>query len=168
MRQSEHHVEIAGRQDPLLSRLEPRRLCKALAFGAMPVAAGIVGGHLVSTRRADVEVPTQNRRPAAGDGPDGRALLGRQDVAFAVAVTEGAEDIRHLQARPSLPARGRTRLFAHGALPECSRCRGAQHVQRTSGACDVRLADRCVARSGLDRCVAQEPLDGANVFTRLQ
>jgi len=49
-RQGEHDVEVADRQQVGLARGQPRAGRRALAFGAVPVAAGVVGDDYVGSR----------------------------------------------------------------------------------------------------------------------
>ena len=54
------HLAFPGR--------EPRRLRRAMTFGAATVAAGVVGLDLVATMVALCDVSPKRRRPAHGDG----------------------------------------------------------------------------------------------------
>src|SRR5215470_14047821 len=79
-------------RQPLLGR-------SALAFGTMPVAAGIIGDEGVGTVLTTRNVAAESRRAAALDG--GHHLqLGKADMAgigFAPESTVAAENIRDLQ-----------------------------------------------------------------------
>ena len=108
-RQREHHVEVLGRHDPLATLLDPPCLREALALWAVAIAARVVGGGLVSTVGAHVQVPAQRSGPAALDRRHDFALLERRDALVPIGLTCGAKDVRHLEARPPLPARGRAR-----------------------------------------------------------
>ena len=67
-RQGEDQVEVADRQQFGLAGGEPS-LCRAgLAFGAMPIAARVVGDVLVRTVLAARHMPAERRGAAALDG----------------------------------------------------------------------------------------------------
>jgi hypothetical protein len=42
VRESEDHMEVRSGQEPFHTVLEPLCLFEALAFGAMPIAAGVI------------------------------------------------------------------------------------------------------------------------------
>ena len=64
MGESEDDVEITDRQDFGLARLEPASRVEALALGAMPIAAGIVGGPFQPAVVASLQVAAEGRGPA--------------------------------------------------------------------------------------------------------
>ena len=80
---------------------EPLHPGQPLAFGAMAVAAGVVGDAHCTTIVALLDVAPEHRRPARRDGThdaslDAREMTGmRPSKRFAMA----AENIRHLQSR---------------------------------------------------------------------
>lgn len=58
----EDQVEVGDREKVLLLRLDPTCLFQTLAFGAMPIPAGVVKRLLATTLVADLEVAAQKRR----------------------------------------------------------------------------------------------------------
>ena len=98
-RQREHHMIIGHRQQLGLPLRQPILGRRALAFGAMPVAAGIVGDERVGAVLATRDMAAESRRAAALDG--GHHLqLAEADMAgvgSAPGSTVRAENIRDLQ-----------------------------------------------------------------------
>ena len=74
MRQGEYDVEVWNFEEFLFTRGEPAlaRLC--LTLRTVPVPAGISDG-LMTALGALIDVPSQRRRAAAGDGPQHAQLL---------------------------------------------------------------------------------------------
>ena len=60
--QREHDVEVADRQQVGLALGEPGTRRRALALGAVPVAAGVVGDPPVPAVRAGLDVTAERRR----------------------------------------------------------------------------------------------------------
>src|SRR5439155_5763293 len=89
---------------------EPRRLRRAMTFGAAPVAAGVVGLDLVATLVTLGDVAPERRRPAHGDGAQRPMLRTREDgpIARQKGVTMLAHDIGHFQDRPTHGSRSRS------------------------------------------------------------
>jgi hypothetical protein len=97
----EDDVEILGRQQLSLPLGEPLGAGEALAFGTMPVAAGIVGLPGEAAVRACLEMAAQSRR-AAGLDRAHHLNLDASEVAimsFAISSAVAAEHVRHLQGR---------------------------------------------------------------------
>jgi hypothetical protein len=69
---------MLGGQEACRTRGDPLFLPERLAFGAMPVSAGIVGWVLVSAMGAHVEMASNFRRPTKLDGRKHSALRGAQ------------------------------------------------------------------------------------------
>ena len=67
-RHGEHDVEVRDRQQLGLSVGEPLRPSQALAFGAVPVAAGIVGDADLAAVGALLDMAAERRRAARLDG----------------------------------------------------------------------------------------------------
>jgi hypothetical protein len=72
-------MKVLGRDDSLTALLDPLGLRETLTLRTVPIAAGIVGGCLVSALSADVQVPAQGGGPTALDGCHHFALLERRD-----------------------------------------------------------------------------------------
>ena len=68
LRQREDEVEIPHGQQFGLARRQPCLGCARLAFGAVPVAAGIVGDVLVRAVFTPRDMTAKRRRAAALDG----------------------------------------------------------------------------------------------------
>src|ERR1700758_843535 len=70
-----------------------------LALGAMPVAAAIIAGTLVSTAVAPLEMTAESRRPAHLDrGHDAPLCCSeRCTIALPIGFAIAAEDVRHFQ-----------------------------------------------------------------------
>ena len=96
------HLAFPGR--------EPRRLRRAMTFGAAPVPAGVVGLDLVATVVALGDVAPERRRPAHGDGAQRPMLRAREGgpIARQKGVTMLAHDIGHFQDRPTHGSRSRS------------------------------------------------------------
>ena len=58
-RQGEHHMEIGDRQQLGLARRQPLGGGRPLAFGAMPVATGVVGDARVGTVLAALDMTAE-------------------------------------------------------------------------------------------------------------
>ncbi len=100
-RDGEHDVEVGHGQKLGLACREPRPGRRALALGAMPVAARVVGDVGVGTLLAAHDVAAERRGAAALDGRH-HLELAEADVTGVGATpsrTEGAEDIRDLERR---------------------------------------------------------------------
>ncbi len=100
-RDGEHDVEVGHGQKLGLACREPRPGRRALALGAMPVAARVVGDVGVGTLLAAHDVAAERLGPAALDGRH-HLELAEADVTGVGATpcrTEGAEDIRDLERR---------------------------------------------------------------------
>ena len=67
-RQREDDVEVADRQQIGLARGEPIPCRRALALGAMPVAAGVVGDAAVAAVLAGLDMAAERGRAAGLDG----------------------------------------------------------------------------------------------------
>ena len=102
MRQRENHVEVADRQQFQLTGREPALPGLRLALHAMTVAAGVIRDDLMTTLGTGIDVPTQLRRAAAGDGTQHRQLLnGQPRTLFQEVIALRAEYIGHLHGRPA-------------------------------------------------------------------
>nr|POF04829.1 hypothetical protein CFP56_79053 [Quercus suber] len=98
-RHREHDVEIADGQQVRLARRQPLARGRALALGAVPVAAGVVGDAGVAAALAGLDVAAESRGAAGLDGRH-HLELAEADVAGiggAPSRTVLAEDVRDLQ-----------------------------------------------------------------------
>jgi hypothetical protein len=80
--QGEDDMKVVHRQEPLETTLDPACLRERLALRAMPIAARVVRGLLVTAGNAHVEVSAERGGPALLDRSQSRALLGTQHVAL--------------------------------------------------------------------------------------
>ena len=76
MRRGEDDVEVGHGQQLSRTRGQPSGACVALALGAMPVAARVIGDGVMSAAGASIAMTTQRCRAAADDGVDHLAVLG--------------------------------------------------------------------------------------------
>ena len=102
----EHDMEVWDRQQLGLPVGEPLRPSQALAFGAMPVAAAIVGDAHLAAVGAPLDMAAERRRAAGLDGAHDPTLpVGQGRGVFgAIGGPVAAEDIRHLQRGPQAAA----------------------------------------------------------------
>ena len=110
--QREDHVVVGHGQQLGLAVGKPFLCCRALALGAMPIAAGVIGDVRVRALLAARDMPAESRRAA---GLDGRHHLELAEahmagVGSAPGRPVGAEDVRDLQCR-----RGQERRFTRAA-----------------------------------------------------
>ena len=105
--QREDHMVILHRQQIGLAGIEPALGRRALALGAVPIAARVVG-HLVSaTTLAAQDMAAQRRRAALGDGRHHLELSQAQMTAPSLAPggTMLTEDVSDLQGGPPIHLR---------------------------------------------------------------
>ncbi len=97
--QREDDVVIIDREQIGLARLQPALRGAALALGAMPVAAGVVGDQVGAAALAAQHVPTQRRAAALFDGRHHLELGKAQVVVLGLAPGRpvGAEDVGDFQ-----------------------------------------------------------------------
>jgi len=69
VRESKDHMDVGGVEHLALPGRQPGGLGGAMACGAAPVAARIVGLHLVTTVVALRDVPPEGGSPTHGDSP---------------------------------------------------------------------------------------------------
>lgn len=102
-RQREYHVVILHRQQIGLARVQPALCRRALALGAVPVAAGVVGDLVGTAALAAQHVSSQRRAAALFDGRHDLELAQAQVVAQGGTPgrTVLVEDIGRLQGWPS-------------------------------------------------------------------
>ncbi len=76
MRHGEDDVEVGHGQQLSRTRGQPSGACVALALGAMPVAARVIGDGLMSAAGASIAMSSKRRRSATDDGVHHLAVLG--------------------------------------------------------------------------------------------
>ncbi len=92
----EDDVVVLDGQQMLLLSFEPAELLAALAFGTVPVPAGVVGDLAVITAVALVDVTAEGRGAAVEDGPHHACLPTVETRHWIAALTE---DVGQLQFR---------------------------------------------------------------------
>ena len=70
VRQGEDNVDIGDRQEFVLASGDPLIASSALALGAVPITATVIGDGAIATARAPVAMPAQCRGTATCDGPE--------------------------------------------------------------------------------------------------
>ena len=102
MRQREDHMEIGNRKQFRRAVGEPLLARRALALGAMPVAAGVVGVDPMSAPVAGAPIPAENGCPAVFDRVEDAPMIGVQQLAILrdKLFPVGTDDIGHLAGRP--------------------------------------------------------------------
>jgi len=96
-------VEIRNLEQFSHACLEPLRFSEGLAFGAVAIAARIVGDPLMTARIALIHMAAQSGGPAGLNGPYGAPLLARhrRAIQFPVLCATVPENIGELQFRPA-------------------------------------------------------------------
>jgi hypothetical protein len=105
--QGEDEVEVLDGQQLGPARLEPPFLGEGLAFGAMPIAAGVVADLHRPTGVTGLPMPAQRGGVAGLDGAQGAALGAGQRVRLLIRRPMSADDVGQLH--PRAPARARRR-----------------------------------------------------------
>src|ERR1017187_6537911 len=102
MRQGEYDVEVGDAEEFLLSCGEPALASLCLAFGTMPIPAGVIRDGLMTALRTLIDMAAQRSGAAASDRSQHTQLLVIQPgVLIDEAVTLLAEYIGHLHGRPA-------------------------------------------------------------------
>ena len=159
--QREHDVEVADRQQVGLARRQPVARGGALALGAVPVAAGVVGDPPVPAVLAGLDVTAQRCGAAVLDRRHHLELDEAQvpGMGSPVAGPGSAEDVGDLE-------RGAHRL-SRAALP----CDPGNMPSLSSGLTTALHRARRhpgVERGGLQLSVPQQDLDDADIDAVLQ
>lgn len=90
-------MEVLNRQEVFASGLNPLFLLQGLAFGTMPVPAGVVRDvHM--TAAILIPVPAEGSSPAYLNGMHGAQMMKRHRVGYSILWTVLTEDICHLDA----------------------------------------------------------------------
>src|SRR4030043_213695 len=93
----EDHMEVLNGQEVFASGLYPLLFLQGLAFGTMPVPAGVVGDvHM--TAAILIPVPAKACSPAYLDGMHSPQMIERHRVESSILLTVLTEDICHLDA----------------------------------------------------------------------
>ena len=104
LRDGEDDMKVAGRQQFLLARGQPALSCLSLTLRTVPVAAGVIGdASLVAALSTDIDMSSEGRCPAAGDGAHHLELLEAEPPSIPIEEPAelGAEDVGHLHGRPA-------------------------------------------------------------------
>ena len=91
-------MEVSHRQQFGLLFIQPLYLGQRLAFGAVAIAAGVIGGALIATGVTLLEVATQGRCAAAFHGLYDFEMRNRQRMVAAIGLAMGAKDIGQFNA----------------------------------------------------------------------
>jgi hypothetical protein len=152
----EDDVEVRDRQEFAPPGLEPFGFGQGLTLGAVPVAAGVVGDHLVVAMVAPIEMSPQGGGPALLDSAHDLPLLGIHRLAELAAIVFSvlAEDVRDFQ---TWLAHVRARDLLQG-----------QGVERTGDLLDAWDGNVGVLGRGRDTLVSQEDLNHPQVGPRLE
>jgi hypothetical protein len=148
-RQREDDMEVSHWQQFGLSIRKPSGARQSLALRTMPVATRVVGDAGRTTIIALLDMATERRRPAGGDGAhdaplDATEMTGvRLSERFAMA----AENIRHLQPR------------SHGTRLAGWHDFQAEPIERARRVADRFGGDPGVARRASEAGVAEQDLD---------
>lgn len=160
--QSEDKMEVSHRQQLCFACRQPCFCGTRLTFGAMTIAARVVGDVLVCAVGAACDMPTKRRRAAAFDSVHHLELV-KADVACicrAIRSTMGAEDIRNLQQW-----RRQSGLRGPGTFSALS---SVQIVQRAVHGCDHARGNARITRCGRELGVSQQRLNDADVDAAFQ
>jgi hypothetical protein len=90
-------MEVLNRQEVFASGLNPLFFLQGLAFGTMPVPAGVVG-YVHMTAAVLIPVAAKGCCPAYLDGTHGAQMMKRHRVGSSVLLAVLMKDIRHLNA----------------------------------------------------------------------
>src|ERR1700753_1632670 len=103
MRQREDDVEVRNGQQLGGTRGQTPGACVALALGAVPVAARVIGDGLVPATETLITMTAQSRRAATDDSVHHLAVLPGQvrSLPFPEAAARYTEDVGHLKGGPA-------------------------------------------------------------------
>jgi hypothetical protein len=90
-------MEVLNGQEVFASGLYPFFLLQGLAFGTVPIAAGVIG-YVHMTAAILIPVPAKGCCPARLDGTHGTQMIKRHPVVPSIVFTVLTEDIGHLDA----------------------------------------------------------------------
>src|SRR5215469_3734931 len=105
VRHAKDQVVVANGQQFLLTLLQPLVASVALALRAVPIAARVVRDGFMTAARAQIAMPTESSRTAAGNGFEHLDLWPGQEcgVGFAECPCCNVDDVGHLEGRPAHP-----------------------------------------------------------------
>src|ERR1700733_349606 len=105
MWQREDDVEVGHGQQLGGACGQPSGACVALALGAVPVAARVIGDGLMSAAGASIAMAAKRSCAATDDGVDHLAVLGGEmrSMPFQKAVARGTQNVGHLKGGPAHP-----------------------------------------------------------------
>ena len=162
-RQREHHVIVRHRQQLGLALGEPFLRGCALAFRAMPIAAGVIGDLRVRALLAARDMPAERRRAAALDRRHHLQLVEAHmaGIGLTPCRSMAAEDIRDLQSwtRHAAP-----RFRRAARLLELE----GDMLQRAHDLADRLGGDTSIERRGIELGVTEQDLDHADVDVLLE
>jgi len=90
-------MEVLNRQEVFASGLNPLFFLQGLAFGTMPIPAGVVG-YIRMAAAVLIPVPAEGGSPAYLNGTHGAQMIKRHPVEPSIVFTILTEDIGHLDA----------------------------------------------------------------------
>jgi hypothetical protein len=90
-------MEVLNGQEVFASGLYPFFLLQGLAFGTVPIAAGVIG-YVHMTAAILIPVPAKGYSPAYLNGTHGAQMIKRHPVGSSIIFTVLTEDIGHLNA----------------------------------------------------------------------
>ncbi len=149
----EDDVVVLDGQQMLLLSVEPAELLAALAFGTMPIPAGVVGDLLVIAAVALVDVTAERRCATAEDSPHHARLPTVETRHWIATLTQ---DVGQLQLR-SISTAVLDRRAGHGSvLGRGDAAQVGQDVERTGCVLEKVPSDVGVDLRGAQTAVAQE------------
>ena len=105
-------MEILNGQEVLTARLDPFFFPQGLAFGAMPIPAGVIGDLQMAAVVALIPMAAQECGSAYLDGAHDPQMIARQPMGFSISRAVLTENIRNLKAtRGSHPLSGLRNRF---------------------------------------------------------
>ena len=138
-------MEILNGQKILTARLDPFLFSQCLAFGAVPVPAGVIRYFQVAAFVALILMAAKGSGPAYLDGAHDPQMITGQLMGFSIRKAVLTEDVRHLGAvRCSHPL---------------SSIRIAKSIEGTCDLRQVQTADMQIDGGRCGRPVAQKQLD---------
>jgi hypothetical protein len=149
----EDHMKIFNWQKIFTAGLDPFFLRQGLAFGTMPVPAGVIRYRQMSTVVALVLMTTQCSRSAGLDGAHDPQMIAGQLVGFSIDRPVPAENLRHFKATRCSHPSGLRRLLRF-------------FIERRNNLCQVQPADMQIDGGGCRGSVAQKQLDMMEACSR--
>jgi hypothetical protein len=148
-------MEILNGEKVFTARLDPSLFLQGLAFGTMPVTAGVIRYLQMAAVVALILMTAKNSGSACLDGAHDPQMVAGQSMGFSIRRAVLTEDVRHLKtARCSHPLSGLRSLFC------CS-------IERTYDLRQVQPADMQVDGGCCGRPVAEQKLDMVEARSRL-